>query len=198
MQFEQSFQDAFGFLAEPEIWFRACAIAVLKEAEGAAMLELLDIPDLLGNGRVHERRHTSGPGNGGQRNERPDIAPTFSASGSRSALVGVKDRGLSSRTLSEGTVPKIGTYLDRQRLCQNSRVARANKPRRDAVMAQTRLLAAPSRDRGTLLEDLRPPAHQANLQPPSQPSRRGSPARSGNANDQWIWRALITLAVLLV
>lgn len=85
------FRDAFGWLVDPEIWLRACAIAALRERDGATTIELPDIPNLLGINRVHAQSRVVERADEDEREEPPNRVPTSFASGSRPAPVRVQE-----------------------------------------------------------------------------------------------------------
>ena len=128
-QVMQLFQDWFGWLADPEIWLRACAIAAVRDRNSVGMTETPNISDLLWTDRDHAGGDAVRRASGGKLNERPNRATFAPASGSRSALFDLSDRALSPQQLSEGTRQEVRGGLGRPAPCRNSCLARANRPR---------------------------------------------------------------------
>jgi hypothetical protein len=132
-QFRQRLREAFGWLVDREIWLRACAIAALRQRDGAVTLEPPGASARPQSHTAHACCHAAEPANGDKCGERPNIAATPSVSGSDHALVAVPDRALSSRDLSEGTLQAIGTGMGRPDLCASSCAARTNEWRRASM-----------------------------------------------------------------
>jgi hypothetical protein len=129
----QCLQGVLGWLLDPETWFRAAAIAAARERDSSGTLQPLDIPVSTGSRKGHARCQIDEPGNGVQHDEQRKFAAPTSSSGSASALVGISDRALPSRELSEGAVQALGTGLGRPNPCARPPVAQAETPLRLSV-----------------------------------------------------------------
>jgi hypothetical protein len=149
-QFWQRPRDVLGSLVDREIWLRACAIAALRERASATPLEAVDALALLRDCGVYAGCDAVRSANGGEDDERSNLAPASSASGSRAALAVGTHRTRRSLALSEQTSQEIGTGLDRSKLCANSCMAR---PRRvqQSVMRSACAITRRLKHRGYLL-----------------------------------------------
>jgi hypothetical protein len=132
-QLRQCLRGVLGWLVDPETWLRAAAIAAARERGSSGTLQPLDIPMSIGSRKDHARCQMDEPGNGVQHDEQRKFSVPTSSSDPSSALVGIPDRALSSRELSEGAVQALGAGLGRPNSCARSHVAQAGPPLRLSV-----------------------------------------------------------------